>query len=52
MKNPYTCLVGSSEGKRQLWRSRRKCTGNIKMDLKGIGYEGARWIHVAQDAVQ
>jgi hypothetical protein len=35
-KNAYRILVGNPEGKRPLWRPRRRWVGNIKMDLREI----------------
>jgi hypothetical protein len=32
--NAYRIFVGKPEGKRPLGRPRRKCVGNIKMDLR------------------
>jgi hypothetical protein len=40
------------EGKRPLGRPRRRWKGNIKMDLREIGIDGANWIWLAQDRVQ
>jgi hypothetical protein len=48
----YRVLVGRPEGKRPLRRPRRKWEDNIKMDLRGIGIDGANWIRLAQDRVQ
>jgi transposase len=45
-------LVGGREGKKQLGRPRRRWEGNINMDLKDIGMDGANWIRLAQDRVQ
>jgi hypothetical protein len=36
-RNAYRILVGKSEGKRLLGRTKRKCVDNIKMDLREIG---------------
>jgi hypothetical protein len=41
-------LVGKPEGKRPLGRRRRRWVGNIKMDLREIGWDGVDWIYVAQ----
>jgi hypothetical protein len=38
--NLYRVLVGKPEGKRPLERSRRRCEGEIKMDLRDIGWGG------------
>jgi hypothetical protein len=45
-------LVGRSESKRPLGRSRRMWENNIKMDLREIGIDGANWIQLAQDRAQ
>jgi hypothetical protein len=37
------------EGNRPLGRARRRWKGNIKMNLKEIGYQGLGWINLAQD---
>jgi hypothetical protein len=47
----YRVLVGSPEGKRPLGRSRPRWEDNIKMDLKEIYIDGAKWIRLAQDRV-
>jgi hypothetical protein len=39
-RNPYRILVGKSEGKRPLGRSKHRCVDNIKMDLGEIGQYG------------
>jgi len=33
----YRVLVGTSEGKRPLWRPRRRWEDNIKMDIQEVG---------------
>jgi hypothetical protein len=38
-----------SKRKRPFGRPRRRCSNNIKMDFKGIGWEGVDWIDLAQD---
>jgi hypothetical protein len=48
----YRVLVGRPEGKRPLERPRRRRDNNIKIDLTGIGIDGANWIQLAQDRVQ
>jgi hypothetical protein len=45
-------LIGRPEGKRQLGRPKRRWEDNIKMDLGGIGINGANWIQLAQDRVR
>ncbi|KAJ4442844.1 hypothetical protein ANN_04437 [Periplaneta americana] len=38
--------------RRPLGRSRRRWEGNIKMDLREVGYDGRHWINLAQDRDQ
>jgi hypothetical protein len=42
-------LVGIPEGKRPLWRPRRRWEGNIKMYLQEVGCGGMDWIELAWD---
>jgi hypothetical protein len=51
-RSVYRVLVGRTEGKRALGRPRCRWEGNIKMDLREIGINGANWIQLAQDRVQ
>jgi hypothetical protein len=51
-RSAYKVLVGRPEGKRPLVRSRRRWEDNIKMYLREIGIDGAKWIQLAQDRVQ
>jgi hypothetical protein len=51
-KNAYRTLVGKPEGKRLLGRPRRRWVDNIKIDLRGIGWDGIDWIDLAQDRDQ
>ena len=44
----YRGLVGKPEGKRPLWRPRRRWEDNIKMDLQ-VGYGGIDWMELAHD---
>jgi hypothetical protein len=39
----YKISVGKPEGKRQLWRSRRRWGVSIKMDIKETWCEGVDW---------
>jgi hypothetical protein len=48
----YRVLFGRPESKGPLGRPRRRWEDNIKMDLRGIGINGANWIQLAQDSVQ
>jgi hypothetical protein len=43
----YRVLVGRPEGKRPLGRPRRRWEDNIKMDLREIGIDEAKWIRLA-----
>jgi hypothetical protein len=47
-KNAYWKLLGKPEGKRLLGRQRprRWWVDNIKMDLRGIGWDDMDWIDV------
>ena len=42
-------LVGKPEGKRPLWRQRRRWDDNIKMDLEEVGRGCGDWMGLAQD---
>ena len=42
-------LVGKTEGKRQLGRTRRKWKDNINMDLHKLECGGMDWIDLAED---
>lgn len=48
-KNAYRDLVGKCEGKSRLGRTRIRWYGNIKIDVKEIGWEGVDWIYLVQD---
>jgi len=41
-------LVGKPEGKRLLWRPRRRWEDNIKMDVQKVGSRVVNWIELAQ----
>jgi hypothetical protein len=45
----YRILMGKPEGKRPLWRSRRRWEDNIKMDLQELGCGGMDWIELARN---
>jgi hypothetical protein len=51
-RNSYRILVGKPEGKRPLRKPRRRSVGNIKIDLREIGWDGMDWINLAQDMDQ
>ncbi|KAJ4435454.1 hypothetical protein ANN_18069 [Periplaneta americana] len=51
-RNAYRVLVGWPAGKRPLGRPRRRWEDNIKMVLRGVGYDGRDWINLAQDRDQ
>jgi hypothetical protein len=48
----YRVLVEKPEGERPLGEPRHRWEGNIKMNLKEIGWCGMYWIHLAQDRGQ
>jgi DNA mismatch repair protein MutH len=41
-------FVGRREGKRPLWKPRRRRDDNIKMDLQEVGCASMEWIELAQ----
>ena len=45
----YSFLVGKPEGKRPLWRPRRRWVDNIRMDLQEVECGDIDWIGLAQD---
>jgi hypothetical protein len=49
MRNAYRVLVGKSERKRPLRKSRHKWENNMKMDLREIEFGGVEWLYLAQD---
>ncbi|KAJ4434516.1 hypothetical protein ANN_23078 [Periplaneta americana] len=48
-RNAYRVLVGRPEGKRPLWRPRRRWEDNIKIYFREVGYDDRDWINLAQD---
>jgi hypothetical protein len=48
----YRDSVGKPKDKKPLGRPRRRWEGNIKMDLRETGIDGANWIQLVQDRVQ
>jgi len=42
-------LVGKPEGKRPLWRPRRRWEDNIQMDFQEAGRGRVDWMELAQD---
>jgi hypothetical protein len=48
-RNAYRILVGKPEGRRPLGRPRRRRVDNIKIDLRGMGWERMGWFDLAQD---
>jgi hypothetical protein len=42
-RNAYRMLVGKPEGKRPLGRPRRRWVDSIKIDLRGIAWDGVVW---------
>jgi hypothetical protein len=51
-RNAYRILVNKPGGKRPLGRPRRRWVGNIKMDLREIGWGDMDWIDLAQNRHQ
>jgi hypothetical protein len=54
MRSAYNILVGNPEGKRSLRRRRHRWEDNIniRMALRETGWEGVKWVHLAQDRDQ
>ncbi|KAJ4441971.1 hypothetical protein ANN_11835 [Periplaneta americana] len=48
-RNAYRMLVGRPEGKKPLWRPRRRLEESIKIYLKEVGYDDGEWIDLAED---
>jgi hypothetical protein len=48
-RNVYRVWVGKPDGKRPLERPRHRWEDGIKIYLRGIGWRGMEWIHLAQD---
>jgi hypothetical protein len=51
-RNAYRIVVGKPEGGTPLGRPRHRWVGNIKMDLREVGWDGVDWIDMAQDRDQ
>jgi hypothetical protein len=47
IRNADKILIGKPEGKRKLWRPRRRWEDNIRMDLRETGWVGLDWIYLA-----
>jgi hypothetical protein len=45
----YRVLVRKPEGKRPIWRPRRRSEDNIKMELQAVGCGVIYWIQLPQD---
>jgi hypothetical protein len=48
-RNAYKIFVGKSQVKRSLARPRRRWVNNIKMNIRGIGWDAMDWIDLAVD---
>jgi hypothetical protein len=44
--------VGKPEGKRQLGKPRHRWVDNIKIDIRGIGWDDMDWIDLTEDRDQ
>jgi hypothetical protein len=42
--NSHKIVVVKLEGKKPLWRSRRRCEDSVKMDIKGMSGDGVDWV--------
>ena len=45
----HRVLVGKPEGRRPLWRPRRRWEDNIRMDLQEVGGSCGNWMELAQE---
>jgi hypothetical protein len=52
MRNIYNILLGKPERKRSIRKPRRRWKDDIRIDLRGMGWEGVCWFHLAQDRDQ
>jgi hypothetical protein len=52
IRNVKEILMGKLEGKRPVGRPKRTCKDDIRMDLRGRGWESVDWIQLAQDRDQ
>jgi hypothetical protein len=50
--NANMIFVSKPEGKRLLGRPKPRWVDNIKMDLRGIGWDGVDWANMAPDRDQ
>ena len=48
-RGAYRAFMGKPEKRRPLGRPRRRWEGNIKTDLREVGWGGIDWIDLAQD---
>jgi len=51
-KGAYRVLLGKPEGKRPLWRHRRRWVDNIRMDLQEVGCGYMDWIGLAWTRIE
>jgi hypothetical protein len=51
MRKAHKILIGKPEGKRPFGRPNHRCE-DIRMDLRGIGWEGMESMHLAKDRDQ
>jgi hypothetical protein len=51
-RNACNISVGKPQGKRLLRRHKNSWEDNIRMDFKGVGWEGVNWMHLSQDRDQ
>jgi hypothetical protein len=52
VRNAYKILVGKHEGKRLLGRRRFRWEDIIRMNLREIGWECVKWMHLTQNRDQ
>ena len=48
-RSAFKILTGKPIGKRPLGRPRRRCEGNVRLDLKEMGINTGIWVDLAQN---
>jgi hypothetical protein len=48
-KEKLTVILGNAEIQKPRRKTRHRCEDDINVNLKGIGWKGVDWIHMARD---